>query len=169
MTSRPPASLWLRWVPRLAALGLVLGLYVLSCFLPVGHGQISGPVVTIRGSEAFCGVFYLLIDGPDGTEAGRGYWSFWLFGVLPNPLLWIGLLLLLLGRWRLAAATGPGGRRGPDLDVRPEQRETGPRRPARRLLLLADEHGGAGRHRHDLSSSAHAQQPHRSLLVCQCI
>lgn len=79
--------------------GLVVGLYALSFFLPAYCGLLN-----LVGYEAFAMVFMGLFENPIEITTPDCLLS--ILGFLPNPLLWIGILLLARKRWRSATAAG---------------------------------------------------------------
>jgi hypothetical protein len=80
------------------ALGLVVGVYVFSHALPVTKvlAQLD------FGWEASCAVAQIAFET---LWHGRPDWL-WVFGWLPNPLLWLGVACLWIGRRRDARRTG---------------------------------------------------------------
>lgn len=99
----PPSPIFRqKMVPHLASVGLVVGLYAMSFFLPVTRGFIN-----LRGWEAILVVAGALFTPSIPTRGvDDADWILTFLGYLPNPLVWIGIVLLVLGQWRLAAVAG---------------------------------------------------------------
>lgn len=85
-----------------AVLGLfgISGLYLSSFFMTV-HDFPSGK--PLRGWDAFYLATLSLCESP---PLSAYHLTRWLVGWLPNPALWVGIVLLALGRWRIAALAG---------------------------------------------------------------
>lgn len=84
----PPVSALKRDAVHIVGLSLVLGVYALSFFLPVGGGMLGFQEFVLAFTEAEPSMAYLV------------FFSCW----LANPLLIIGVILLAVGKGWLSAA-----------------------------------------------------------------
>src|SRR5262249_44684409 len=79
---------------------VLMVVYEIAFYCPAGGLQ-DRPDLTIGGGAAFCIAAAALLEPSRWLEN----W-FMVVGWVPNPLYWIGIALLLSGRWRAAGVAG---------------------------------------------------------------